>query len=219
MPGLVHHLREAIQINRERMPRYARLSQGRSLWVSRQLILSEILSLPFGALTDFWGRRFQRFGIPIVLEEYVPMALGPFQERVPPPSAPYERCDGGALSRRLKAAWKNGGFEEVDRLCAAELARLEHQPLYHCMVRHLLESVRRIARLAPLHATLARAKGAPSTLALSRWMLWTHLPLFSSAARMDALCAPIQAQGIPLLAQDLPVIPPDSEFYSRLNKM
>jgi hypothetical protein len=182
------------------------------------LILSEILSLPFGVFTDAWGRRFQRHGIPIVLEEYVPMALGPFQERVPLPTAPYERCDGRALGRRLKMAWKKGGFAEVDRLSAAELTRLEHQPYYHCMVRHLLESVRRIARLAPLHAELARSKGAPSTLRLSSWMLWTHLPLFSSAAWMDSLCAPIQAEGIPLLAQDLPVIPPDSEFYSRLNK-
>ena len=218
MPGLVHHLWEAIQINRERMPRYARLSDGRSLWVSRQLILSELLSLPFGAFTDLWGSRFQKHGIPIVLEEYVPMALGPFQEHVLPPQAIYERYDGHALGRRLKAAWKNGGFSEVDRLASAELARLEHEPLYHCMVRHLLESVRRIARLAPLHAELARVRSAPSPLRLSRWMLWTHLPLFASAARMDAQCAPIQAQGIPLLAQDLPVIPPDSEFYSRLNK-
>jgi hypothetical protein len=219
MPGLVHHLLEAIQINRERMPRYSDLSGGQSLWISRQLILSEILSLPFGAFTDAWGRKFQKHGIPIVLEEYVPMRLGAFQDQVARPTEPFERYDGRALGHRLKGAWKRGRFDAVDALATSEIARLQDQPFFHCMVRHLLESVLRISRLAPLHDDLARSKGIASSLRLSAWMLWTHFPLFDSASRIDAQCAPLQARGIPILAQDLPVIPPDSDFYSRLNKV
>lgn len=217
--GLAAHLREAITLNRERLPRYARLSGGATRGLSRALIISEHMILPFGLIVDLWAGWFQRRGIPIGRLEFMPMSRAPeFKERFPqgwPRPSLYIPLAGGAIALRLKSAWKSHGFGGLERQAAEEIGVLAPSPHYYAMTRHLLESLRRIAALAPLHERLAKESGVPSTRRLSAWMAWTHLPLFRGSARLDAASAPIQAQGIPFLIQDLPAIPPETEYYRR----
>jgi hypothetical protein len=207
--GFATHLREAIELNRARLPRYAALTGGRSAGVSRRLILAERLALPVAWYIDRRARRFQAGGVPIAVAEFVPMSGVPeFRDSFDPPSLrDFSPLDWRALGRSLRDAGSVGGFAAVHESADRALDALEREPRFHSMVRHLLESVRRVAVLAPRHESAAAAAGLPSTRPLSSLMLRLHLLGLGPAARLDAQAAPLQAEGVPILFQDLPRIP------------
>lgn len=204
------HLREAIELNRARMPLYDSLTAGRSRAVSRRLIWAERLALPAAWVIDRRARTWQAHGVPIVCAEFVPMSATPaFRARtdgpLPPPFAP---VDARRIRRAVAGGLREGGFPGASAALAAELARLNEAPAYHCMVRHLLESALRVSNLAPLHEAEARARGLPSTRRLSRTLLDLHLMILGEAARLDRRAAPLQAEGVPIVCRDVPPIPP-----------
>lgn len=211
------HILEAIEMNTERMPLYARLSDGATLPLSKRLIRYEKLTLPFAAMTDWVGKGFQQKGIKVVESEFVPMSLAPkFSEKfpfAPEPLDAFRPVDGRVLSRKIGDAKKRGGFPEASRVIAEELHKLEHPRAYHCMMRHLLESMLRIANLAPLHIARAKELGVRSPERLCSYLLWSHLPLLKQGAQIDIEAAPIQARNIPFLWQDLPPIAPTEKIY------
>ncbi|MEI6882763.1 MAG: hypothetical protein WCK82_15695 [Bacteroidota bacterium] len=211
------HLKEAIELNTERMPMYAKLTRGESIPLSKKLIRYEKLSLPFAALADRYALRFQSKGVKIVESEFVPMSLTPpFSEHypfTPEPLHAFKRSDGKKLAGLISEAKKSGGFEEVSRVAQAELERLHEPRAYHCMLRHLIESILRIANLAPLHIEYAEKVGAPSPEGFSAYLLWSHLPLLSAGSDFDAAAAKIQSEGVPFLYQDVPPIAPTEKLY------
>lgn len=203
------HLREAIALNRERLPRYAALSGGASLPLSRTLIRAETLALPVARAVDRRAAPFQARGVGIVADEFIAMAnTPPFREHAPIDAAGFRRQSGWRLGWRVARAFRAGGFAAAENEIARELRRLESAPGVHCMLRHLLESARRVCRLAPVHAARAAELGIESPEPLSRRLLWLHLLALPAAARLDARAFPLQARGIPILAQDVPPIPP-----------
>jgi hypothetical protein len=204
------HLREAITLNTRRADTYAGWSGGASRSVSRRLIRTERVALAAGWLVDRRARRFQRAGIPIGCAEFVSMALTPPlpRERPSAPPRPYEpRVDAAALRNSAVAAYGVGGFPAVERLADRGIRGLADEPRYHCMTRHLLESIRRVARLAPEHAAAARRNGLPSTVPLSELMLRLHLAALPGGADLDRQAGPIQQEGVPILCRDVPPIP------------
>jgi hypothetical protein len=210
-PGGVHHLREAITLNHSRLPLYARLTQGRSLPLSKRLIFAERMLLPGTWLMDFLSRPYHEQGIRIGELEYVSMAnMPPFQESYPFEIEPLEQfspVDSRALHSRLLQALQEGGVDAVFREAENELFRLVSPRAYHAMVRHVLESIARAAWLARLHAERAESAGIWSPAWLSRLFLRSQFLLLGFAAKIDQDLAPIQAAGIPILIQDVPEIP------------
>ncbi len=76
------------------------------------------------------------------------------------------------------------------------------------MLRHLLESLLRITNNAPQHAR----RGDSSRLS---WLLVkAHRALLPVAAWLDRMASPLQLEGVPILFQDLPPIPPRATCYS-----
>lgn len=207
------HLEEAVRLNRERLPLYSRLTGGESERISRRLIRWERLALPVARWVDRRARPYNARGIGVVADDFVPMAATPeFRERAPDPPLPlsaFVPARARRIRRALAAALKAGGFDGVAAALRAELAALEAAPCYHCMLRHLLESMLRVARLAPVHAARAEAAGMESSAGLSRLVLRLHLLALADAAKLDALAAPIQARGIPILCRDVPPVPPE----------
>nr|MBA2571563.1 hypothetical protein [Gemmatimonadota bacterium] len=67
------HLREAIALNRERLPLYAQLTDGASLPISRRLIRAELLALPLARYFDRRAQPYERAGIPLLSEAFVSM--------------------------------------------------------------------------------------------------------------------------------------------------
>jgi len=204
------HLEEALHLNRERMPLYARLTGGESVRISRRLIRYERLALPLARWVDRRARPYNARGIGVVADDFVPMSGTPeFRERSAEPPLPlsaFRPADARRMRRALAGALKSDGFAGVAAALRAELEALEGVPCYHCMLRHLLESMLRVATLAPAHAARAEAAGLRSTAGLSRLVLRLHLFTLADAAKLDALAAPIQARGIPILCQDVPPI-------------
>ncbi|HEV2132239.1 MAG TPA: hypothetical protein VGR27_14085, partial [Longimicrobiaceae bacterium] len=206
------HLREAIQLNRERLPLYSHLTQGASERISRRLIWSERLALPVAWYIDRRASGYLQAGIPLVCDEFVSMELTPaFRARTPNPPQPlsaFQQVDTHRVRGAIRSSYREGGFPGVSTVLEAELRLLEEAPTYHCMLRHLLESALRIANLAPIQAARAEALGMDSPEGLSWLLLRLHLLTLEDAARLDRAAAPLQAEGIPIICQDVPPIAP-----------
>ncbi len=211
------HLCDAIKINKSRLPLYAALTNNESIKISKQLIFWEIAALPMAKIIDWSVRKYQAAGIPIAEEDIVSMDLTPdFKNYV---SLGFESIpqfiffDGRNIAQRIYKAYKAFGFSGILQITQKELDKIVSAQIYHCMLRHLLESMWRIAYLAPKHEELALARGMSSTRNISWFMIWLHLIFLHTATKLDKCAAPIQAKGIPIIAQDVPVIQ-ESKFYT-----
>lgn len=196
------HLDEAIVLNTERLPLYSKLTDGKSEVVSNTLIKYEKLSKAPGMYLDFRAKKFQKKGIPILCEDFVPIKLVPgFKsfEKPYPESAPQYPLDLERVVRDLRAA---GDFETVASLAIDHIETLSKFPTYFCMTRHVLESIARSARLAP--GFVLKDAGVEG-------LAWKNIYLqfrgLSLSKRLDEMALPIQEMGVPILCNDVPLIP------------
>jgi len=205
------HMREALALNRARAPLYAELTRGRSRGISRTLVWAERAAIPVARYLDWRAAEFQRAGIAVVCDDFVPMHDTPaFRPRAddPPPLSAFAPADVRGLRRAVRRAYRAGGFAAASGALEGEVERLSAVPAFHCMTRHLLESALRVSNGAQRHAAEARARGIASPAGLSRTLLELHLGALGASARLDRRAAPLQAEGVPILCQDVPPIPP-----------
>ena len=204
------HIREAIALNKRRLPLYAALSDGRSRKVSWTFITNQHLVLPVTRYVDRRAERFQRAGIPIVCLDMVSMSLArAFRERspsAPQPLSVFRSPNTTGIRSMVRRAYAAAGFPAASQVIGQELERLEAVPTYHCMVRHMLESALRCANLAPTYVRQARRLGVDSPAGLSWLLIRLHLVALTGCGVLDRLAAPLQARGILILAQDVPPI-------------
>jgi hypothetical protein len=208
------HLREAAHLNRQRMPIYSALTGGRSRGISRRLIWTERLAIPVAWYVDWRARRFLRAGIRVTCDDFVPMAHTPaLRERIadPPPLSAFAPSDPRRVRRTIDEAYRSGGFAAASTAIEREIDQLQATPAFHCMTRHLLESALRIRNQAPVYEAQARERGLRSPAGVSRLMLNLHLSTLGEAAKLDRRAAPLQAEGIPIICQDVPPIPPAAD--------
>lgn len=207
------HLREAIALNRERAPRYAALSRDASRTISTALITAELMLLPLARWFDVRAMPFHAAGVPVLDDLFMPMSSAPeFQERrqmsaaaqVASPLRPR------SIRQRVRRAYSAGSFTAAAEALEEELALLGADPEANCLLRHLLESALRLARLAPEHVAQAQARGLRSPAPLLRRLLALHLWGLRAANSLDRRALPLQRRGIAILAQDLPRIPSSS---------
>lgn len=207
------HLEDAIRLNLERRPLYAAESDQRSLIISDHLISVERQALLFNRIFGFDRNAlpYQTAGVRLLCAEFVSMQeVPPFQSRGVrpwPDLGTFVPIDGLILARQLRGAWKQGGLDGLIHEAEVTIERLASEPRFHCMVRHVLESVIRAARLAPHHDRKARRLGLQSPFPLSIDFTISQLQGLKDAADLDAAAAPLQADGIPILCQDVPAIP------------
>lgn len=204
------HLREAIELNLERLPRYAALTGGASIPLSRRLIRAERWALPLARWLDRRARRWQEGGVPVLCAELVSMEATPAfaAEASGAPLSSFRPPRAGTIRGRILRAYRSGGFPGAGGEIEEALRLLREQPVFHAMLRHLLESALRVCNLAPEHDRRARERGLPSPLPLSRTLLALHLFSLGEAVRLDAAAAPLQARGVPILLRDVPPIAP-----------
>lgn len=204
------HLREAAHLNRQRMPLYSALTGGRSRGISRRMIWTERLAIPVARYVDWRARAFLRAGVRVTCDDFVPMAYTPaFRERIadPPPLPAFVPSEPRRIRRTIDGAYRSGGFQGTSTAIEREIEHLQATPAFHCMTRHLLESALRISNQAPVYEAQARERGLRSPAGVSRLMLSLHLSTLREAAKLDRRAAPLQAEGIPILCQDVPPIP------------
>ncbi len=211
-PHFEQHIREAIALNRARLPEYARLTGGASKKISRLFILNQLAVLPITWWIDRRARSFQRAGVPVVALDMVSMSLAPtFQARSevePEPLSRYTMPPVRRIGRDVRSAYGTGDFAGAASVIRSALIELNSVPTYHAMVRHMLESALRSATLAPDYLQQVEALGLRvSPRSLSWRLVRLHLRALVGCALLDRLAAPIQADGIPILHRDVPPIP------------
>ena len=208
-------MRDAIALNEARAPLYGALSGGRSLAISRRLVRSERALLPVARWFDWRARRWERAGIPILEEIFVPMATAPaFTERGTEVRSTGDSANVSTVRHAALRRFRDAGFEGAGTVLGKAIDALGAQPGADCLVRHLLESAHRLTILAPMHVCRAREKGLPSPARLLALLLRLHLWGLASARDLDDRARPLQARGIPILANDLPPIPRDGEIVA-----
>ncbi len=166
--GMERHLREAIVLNRSRAPRYAALTQGASDALFRRLILSEGALLPLARLVDRWAAPFVAQGIPVVVDDFVPMARVPAFGRPIEPCLPMGTLEAEAARSVLRRLHRDSalGLPATVLASAAALRALhqleEAQGLRYPMSVHLVESL----GLCALHGIAHNSASGGETAAL-----------------------------------------------------
>jgi hypothetical protein len=208
---MADHLREAKEINSTRMPLYANLTDGESRKVSWTLIGSEAMGIPFAALMERLNNSLQEAGVNILCEDFVSMdrtpAFRPQQDGQPLPLKDFQSDRGWDEIGDFWRLGRSRSYAELARTTDVVLAELTLVPTYHCMYRHILESIRRAASKAENQLERARAKGLEKEAERVIDLLMTsQLAVLPLAMKIDDWSAPINARGIPIVCQDVPAI-------------
>lgn len=205
------HLLDAIAINTERRAIYADISGGKSIAISDRLLASERLTLPIARAFDRRARPYQAAGIGVMCDEFVSMANVPPPENRPTYTPP-ELLVWAATEdfpSELESAWKAGRFDGVEGAASDIIARLQVAPDALCMTRHLVESIRRAARLATAHAAAAHAAGFilrnPERVSLA--FIAVQVAALPAGLALDIDAEPAHRAGAPILCGDVPEIP------------
>lgn len=212
-----HHLEEAIALNKERTELYANLTAGGSRKISEALISMEKEMLFFNRYVMDYDRQskpYEEQGIGVACDSYVPMSLTPpFRAQDPRGPITGPDVDGRSVVSRWSLILALArGFDDFIVEGRRQLTEIQMQPRTNCLTAHFLESMIRIAALAPLHEAQAREAGLPSPQSIHRWMIRGHIFYLGESLRIDELAKPFQKQGVPILCQDLPPIEYDLEF-------
>jgi len=214
------HMTEARAVNRLRKKMYSELTNGKSEPISRTFIRNQFFALPIAKFTDRRGKKFQKAGIPIIELDLVSMhEIENFSKSFATMVQPIELfkpIDAWGIRRALKRAFKRDSFRAVAITAQEEIDKISRIHTYHAMSRHMLESIVRTANMADLYIELAKKKQMKSTRSLSRFMLTLHFNALIGCRKLDVLAAPIQAEGIPIIHQDVPAISPLPHNFSSL---
>lgn len=208
---LTEHLREAMVLNREREPLYAELSQGQSREVTEGLLRMERKLLLTAPLADLWAAPYQAAGIPLLCQDLISMSETPsfvaMNPAGPDAFSNFIPADVAALEIQLNQFYSDRAYEDLADYLDHEIEKLEKAPRYNCLVKHMLESIRRMAVLTPQHAQKAKDLGWISPEILSRLVLKTNIGLLQASLDLDIMAAPLQAKGVQIICQDVPAIP------------
>lgn len=197
------HILEAIETNKSLRSEYKILSNGRSEKIFRFLINAERMTLPLSYLFDRKTHVYQRAGIPLFSQEFMPMnsievsrSARPKEKRV--------RINYKKTWSTLGKALARDDLESFHSECLEKIHQLNGAPDFSIMVRHLLESVYRCSYFLQGHEEGAIKLGMPSprkiVFDLIRFQLW-GLP---GMDLLDDWCEPLQKEGISIFRYELP---------------
>lgn len=207
------HVREAAELNQARLPLYSDASQGASRKISKALIQMERQMLFFSSVFtnyDRWAEPYESRGIGVTCESYISMSETPsFLAQDPEGEIPAaaQFAAGAVVDRGELWAAYDLGLDHLIPVATRKIQELKKQPRLNCLTTHFLESIVRIAHLAPKHERAAWVAGLESPTWIHQKMIWGHLFFMRTAMSIDASARPLQAKGIPIVCRDLPAIP------------
>lgn len=208
------HLKEAIQINRQRKAIYAQLSNQQSLAISNFLITSEVFSLPIARYFDWQGSKFNKAGIAIIADDFV--AMNNIEAVHQPPqyqqlATQYHlrmlKYSVRSFKKRLKYWSAKVDFQKICQEAAYLLEKIDSIELaaqaHFAMLRHLVESIGYASVNAITYAKLSANK----TQKLSIRLIKTQAIALNSAIRLDIRAQKIHQLGVGIIVNDVPPIP------------
>ena len=205
----VKHIEEAINLNKERRGLYKQQSGGSSVKISDALIWFERLTLLSARWFDWQAKPWQKKGIPLLCSEFVSMDLTP---RFDPIKSPQEEARLSLNIRDLTKSLRSSlGSNEHDLLgiVSRSLRGIESEPNYHCMQRHLIESIGRTAKLIPVYEKMALARGLEKPTPILKQFLGLQIWGLKFGRWLDSMARPLQEKGLGIICNDIPFIPMD----------
>lgn len=207
------HVKEGRALNFERKYQYATWAQevelrSKSKLVSNALMALESIILPVARIYDFKARKYEGTGL--FCDEFIPISETPDFNTI------YAQIPNGSFNPNLPFI---ASYESIveSSVRKKDWARIREMSLWaiaefpfketHCLTRHFVESLGRIAALAPRHIRHARERGLKDPSDLIASMIHFHITGIGYAQKIDKLAAPLQYKGIPIVCNDVPFIP------------
>jgi hypothetical protein len=204
------HLLDAIQINKLRKPLYKVITDGKSKTLSNRLIFSERIALVYAIIFDYKAKKYQKRGIPLFCLDFIDMKeISEFQEGSYIPTHRYdsvEKIDTSEIISKINRTLEKESFQGVQRLLSLELQKLEDEKSYNCLSKHVLESIRRSAFLAPHYIAAAELVGLKSPKRMLKKNIKIQAESLRSFHKLDELAAEFQEKGVSILCNDIPHI-------------
>lgn len=207
------HLKDAIAINKQRLPYYKKQTKGQSVNLSRVLIGLEYLALPIAAYFERQAKPFNTLGIAIVQDDFVAMNVAE-ETRCPV----FQAELSATLLQQLRQLQKNKSAEltmlaqqnnhlknhyESAKAYLFDLSNIEQEHRVHLsMTKHIFESYAFIAQNGLVYAK----NSGGETLELSKRLLSLHRRLFRYTLYFDRAANRCHQMGVGILYNDLPTI-------------
>lgn len=208
---LSQHLAEAIELNKERREIYSQMTDGKSKKVSNQLIRYEQFIygvLPMTGIENA-AEKLQTEGIPFLCDDFHATANpnSPTLQTKNPDLKTFQSLDHKKAKKLLDAQIESKNLNGVYDQAVLLIDSIKGEMRFNCMVRHVLESIARVAKQGLIYDQMASEKNLsikPSELTLK--VLKYETKALWGSVQLDQKAAPFQAAGVPILCHDLPVV-------------
>lgn len=202
------HVFHAIIINLIRLPRYAKMTSGKSILVSLGLISFELVILPLAIFFDLWAMRWRDKGLPVMKWDFESMdKIDPFPNTIST-DIPSRFSTFKALLNLRKDIIKNikaNKWTKADSLCEDYLKSFDAGPL----VIHFVESVHRAiaVTLVCLEKYEWGSEVEKSSFLFQRkCFVISQAVGFEGAYFLDLLAQGMRKKGVMILSADVPHI-------------
>ncbi len=209
--GFEQHLRDAIDIYKERGELYSAVTDGKSKNIFSQLIVSEMALLPVARLYDLRAIPFIDKGIPIIKNDFVSMEGNKgFEYPFIPAFLMTEALEDDAqavLDELLSVDKQNMmSIAQASFIALNKIHQLEEaNQVYFPMTKHFLESL----GFGALHGIYYQCQSEGETFKLASDFAKLQLLAikFGKSINLDKRANVLHQQGVGILVNDLPDIP------------
>jgi len=211
--GFYYHIHEAIQVNLQRKPMYAAMSNEKTNRLSNCMIGFQYFLMPIAKYFDWRASKFQKMQVPILENDFISMKKinaieHPVLRQNLAPSTTFDLLLKRIKKYKKKA--KKSSLLEICNLTDEELSFLEEQEYAHFpMLQHIFESIGFIS----LNALEYSKKTGGMSEKLSHQLIRLHLLFLKYALRFDKKAQRFFIKNIGIILNDIPTIPFQTLFH------
>lgn len=200
------HFSDALAKNDVKRDYYHELTNGQSDRLYALLIFGEKSGLMLSKKYDRAAELYQEHGFNLWCDEFAGKDLNP----APPVLGP--KLENTALypigfwqlRKELLLLARNKDMKMIQVWSYNQIVLLQNNPKHHCMLRHVLESVYRLAYFYNLRKDKIIESKLPDPLKMTLKMIKLHAQSIPGSILIDRDAYKIQIQGIPILCHELP---------------
>ncbi|PIP91874.1 MAG: hypothetical protein COW01_11915 [Bdellovibrionales bacterium CG12_big_fil_rev_8_21_14_0_65_38_15] len=204
------HINDAIEINREHRSLYKNGNDKEAARVINRLIFIEKIMHPFSISLDRSAEKLIDNGLAMWCEDFVSMdSLPDFQLTGPIPTKAFIPFDKVKL-KQIRKKIKSFEMSQASKLYSEIVAIIEidlEDKNYNCVTKHFLESTARSLKLAMQRNESIALENKKDFLKATKKMMKQMSLALLVAPSLDRMAAKVQMRGVPVLCQEMPLIP------------
>ena len=203
------HLKAAIKINTVRKPMYSKLTHGKSDKISDRLIQGEKISLIYASYLEYLAKPYWKEGIAIFCDEFISLDNIPefkSKDLTPDPIYIFHTLEVTNLRAKMYKAYESNDFLTIEQAARKHLNYLRTSSTYYSMTKHTLESIILAAKMSKQHIHDSKIKGLKNPKKILMKNIRIQIFILSFAMKLDRDAAPLQAEGVKIITQDIPHI-------------